>query len=80
VTVTYDPGRVAEGTVLLAGQVVGAGMTFFRTEAEALKWLLQPLDKGGFAVRPGRRIVRFQVAELTELRPVLPPGPYLEEA
>lgn len=75
----YDPGSLCEGTVLLAGHVPGGGLTMFRDEREALRWLLQPLDTGGYTVRPGRRIVRFQVAHLTELKAVLPPAPCLEE-
>lgn len=78
-TDTYDPGRVSEGAVLLAGLVPGGGMAMFRTEAEALRWLLQPLETGGYARRPGRQVVRFQVAHLTRLEAVLPPAPYLKE-
>ena len=76
-TATYDPGRVHEGAVLLAGFIPGAGMTFFKTEAEALHWLLQPLERGGYAPRPNRRIIRFQVANLEQLEAELPPAPYL---
>jgi hypothetical protein len=77
---TYDPGRVHEGTVLLAGYVPGGGLTFFRTDAEALRWLLQPLETGGYAFRPGRRVIRFQVTNLESLSAVLPAAPYLKEA
>ncbi len=71
----YTPGNLYEGAVLLAGYVHGAGLTMLRSDEEAVRWQLEP---DGRTARPGRQVVRFQVANLERFSVEVPPLPYLK--